>query len=148
MEWSREKVKEVLEALRLCPDFEEFPFPDDWAKEFDIPITPAKIVDLNTYLKKNKEVRLVLIDKYEVKESDGIVRTIPEPKEEPLTLTIKTIAVTPETEFGISEQLLENQELPKESNETETQDCQDSSTELPQLLHDVQDTSPSSPCPC
>lgn len=57
MDWDRQKVKECLEVLAKLPDFDHLLFPEEWSKEFDIPITPAKILTLHEVLKEHQKVR-------------------------------------------------------------------------------------------
>lgn len=57
MDWDRQKIKECLEVLSKLPDFDHLLFPDTWAKEYDIPITPAKILSLNEVIKENRKAR-------------------------------------------------------------------------------------------
>lgn len=67
MTWDREKIKQVLQELSKLPDFDCLPIPEAWGKEFDIPITPAKVMDLKSYLKANQKAYFESkVDQYEV----------------------------------------------------------------------------------
>ena len=55
MDWDRAKIKEALEILAQLPDFDNMLFPDSWANEFNIPMTPARAIDLREFLRKHKQ---------------------------------------------------------------------------------------------
>ena len=78
MDWNREKIKECLEIISKLPDFDNYLFPDSWGTEYNIPITPAKLIDLKEYIKKNKESRdSSYFESFEVREpAPGGVREI------------------------------------------------------------------------
>lgn len=115
MDWDRQKIKECLEVLKQLPDFDKLPFPDSWGKEFNIPITPAKILDLNDFLKANKESVMSVADSFEYRPpAEGGVREVKE--EEPMTLEIitKTSSDMPESpppELEQDHQAIESTEI-------------------------------------
>jgi hypothetical protein len=88
--WDREKIKQVLHELSKLPDFDNLPIPAEWGKHYDIPITPAKSLDLKSYLAKNKETQLFArYDKYETKPpAPGGLREVKE--EEPMHLILES----------------------------------------------------------
>jgi len=134
MDWSKEKIKEVLDILVQSDEFDNLPIPEEWGKLYNIPVKPNNILTLNEYLSRHKQIReFTKITEYEFKgPAPGGVREFK--IEEPAPLEIKTVTVTDETEFGISQQLHQNQVPPTESNEKEQQENRAlTSTNTPQL---------------
>lgn len=128
-EWSREKIKEVLETLSHLPDFDQLPFPDSWAKEFDIPITEAKCNDLRSFMAKNRSIRMMNLEAKQNDLKDQNIREVP--SAEPLTLTVQTVSDIQGQPFGVSVP-------PIEHTGTEQQENQESpSTDVPPLQSDV-----------
>ena len=76
--WTREQVREVLNQLAKLPDFDCLPLPQNISQEYKIPMTPAKVISLQEYLDTRRKAAFVHVDKYEVRESDGKVREVPE----------------------------------------------------------------------
>lgn len=119
MEWTREKVKECLEVLKNLPDFDSLLFPDSWGSLYDIPITPARALDLKDFIKKHQQTRMTLNDGFEIREpAPGGIREVK--GEEPPTLEITTTEIGDESQEEMP-QMLEDS---KESNDSEKQDCQ------------------------
>lgn len=133
MEWNREKIKECLEVLRELPDFDHLLLPDEWAKEFDIPITPAKVYDLDEYMRTHKMSRILgSTNQSETREPDDKgIREVP--TELPLTLEVTTKIVDENSESQNQESEHHHQAI--ESNETmHLENPVDSSSHL----HDVE----------
>ena len=122
MDWDRQKIKECLDVLAKLPDFDHLLFPDEWAKEYDIPITSAKAFSLGEYLKQHKKVvNNFEIESYEIRQpAPGGVREVI--GEEPYVpeVIVKTLNDTDE------ETLPELQEVHQatESNDSEQQENQ------------------------
>ena len=93
MDWDRQKIKDCLEVLKTLPEFDNLPFPDDWASLYNIPITPAKIIDLKEYLKKNKEsVNAHYVD-YEIRPpAEGGVREVKGEEPPAVETIVKTVS--------------------------------------------------------
>jgi hypothetical protein len=142
MEWDRAKIKECLDLLAKLPDFENLIFPDSWAAEYNIPITPAKVIDLKEYIRKNKESRdQSAVTAFEVREvAPGGVREITA-TQEPLTLTIETVPCNDES-------LTEVKDIPKAENEKELQENLPSGpTGAAPVFDDAGCNGLSAPCP-
>ena len=145
MDWDREKIKQVLQELSKLPDFHLLPIPDSWGKEYDIPITPQKIIDLKTYLGMHEKSRnFTEITSYETRgPAPGGVREIEmKPVEVYETTTFKIIKDESGTE--ILEPLSESSALSTESNMKEQPvSLAESSTNVSLASHDVEHTNAS-----
>jgi hypothetical protein len=122
MDWDRQKVKESLEILANLPDFDSLLFPEEWSKEYDIPITPAKILTLSEVLRENKKiVTFAQITEYETRgpAPGGVREVICEEPYVPETI-VKTLTDTDEQPLPE----LEPVHQAKESNDSEQQENQ------------------------
>ena len=114
MDWNREKIKECLEILATLPDFENLLFPDNWAKEYNIPITPGRVIDLKEYIKKHKQSQIVggAYSKPEIREpTEGGVREIT--VEDKLEIEHKFAVVDNKQEFGFTLEDKKEEEMPE-----------------------------------
>ena len=145
-EWDREKIKQVLQELSKLPDWDTLPMPEDWGKLYDVPVTPAKIIDLKSYLKKNKESRIFdRHDKYEVREpASGGIREVKE--EEPMTLMIETKSVVKDENGNEILIPLSQTSAPSTESSSSTQPVsqEQHSTNVSLASHDGSHTVPSS----
>ena len=104
MEWTRDKVKECLEVLKNLPDFDNLLFPDSRGSLYNIPITPARALDLKDFIKQHQESRIALNEGFEVREpAPGGVREVK--GEEPPTLEITTTQIGDESPEEMPEML-------------------------------------------
>ena len=123
MEWTRDKIKECLEVLKNLPEFDNLLFPDSWGSLYNIPITPARALDLKDYIKRHQETRFAPNDGYEIREpAPGGVREVK--GEDPPVLEITTREISDENPEEMPEMLEDS----KESTEKEKPDYQALST--------------------
>ena len=129
MEWNKQQIKEALEILSQLPDFDHLIFPEEWGRQFDIPITPAKLVSLKEYMKESRMAGLKGGEKLEVRApAEGGVREV---KEDVLEIKVYTASCTPEQPLGVSSELLHQA---TECISREQQENQESSPTMPALL--------------
>ena len=123
MEWTRDKIKECLEVLKNLPDFDNLLLPDSWGSLYNIPITPARALDLKDYIHQHQKARLAQNEGFEIREpAPGGVREVK--GEEPPILEITTREIGDES----LEEMPEMLEDSIESTEKEKPDCQALST--------------------
>jgi hypothetical protein len=124
MEWTREKIKECLEVLKNLPDFDNLPLPDSWGSLYNIPITPARALDLKDYIHQHQKSRFMVGNgDFEIREpAPGGVREVK--GEDPPILEVTTHQIGDESQEEMPEMLEDS----KESTEKEKPDYQALST--------------------
>lgn len=120
--FTRQDIRECLEALKGLPDFDKYPLPKYIHKEFNIPMTGYMAKTVNDYLTAHYKTSVMGGGKVEVREpKDNILR--PMPTGEPVPV---------ETIVGSADEIekqLEYKLAPStESNKTEPQENQDGSS--------------------
>lgn len=64
-EWSREKIKKVLDVLKEMKDFEKVPLPMNIHKEFDIPLNKPRNLSVMDYFQRYMDIQNLPVDKVE-----------------------------------------------------------------------------------
>jgi hypothetical protein len=76
-DWTSQKIRKCLEALKNLPDFEKYPLPEDVYKEFNIPMKDSISASLSDYLMSHRKTRATgELYPLEHRENDGIMRPI------------------------------------------------------------------------
>ena len=65
-EWTRERIKQVLDVLKEMKDFEKVPLPMNIHKEFDIPLNKPKNSTVMDYFERYMEISKLPVDSTEV----------------------------------------------------------------------------------
>ena len=127
-EWSREKIKKVLDVLKEMKDFDRVPLPMNIHKEFDIPLNKPRNMNVMDYFQRYMDIQSMPVDKTEVIDGSVLYKDVVFPTSilEPPKNMYKELQL----DDGVEPHVIVHEEKKEEEEEKEDH------TEIPELVKD------------